>query len=105
MSMKEVINMISSLAQDFEVIKAYIMALEKSKVECLKERWIDNQDVLQALHISKRKLQTLRDNGTLPFSRIHGSIYYKVSDLETLLEKHYSISKTASSKTASNGNE
>ena len=43
-----------------------------------------------ALNISQRTLQTLRDNGTLPFSRISGKFYYKVSDLEALLESNYS---------------
>ena len=54
------------------------------------EGWLDNQDVLQILHISPRTLQTLRSNGTLPFSRIKGKFYYKVSDLEALLESNYS---------------
>ena len=54
------------------------------------EGWLDNQDVLQILHISPRTLQTLRSNGTLPFSRIKGKFYYKVSDLKALLESNYS---------------
>lgn len=52
--------------------------------------WLDNQDVMQRLHISPRTLQTLRSNGTLPFSRIKGKFYYKVSDLNALLESNYS---------------
>jgi hypothetical protein len=52
--------------------------------------WLDNQDVMQLLHISPRTLQTLRSNGTLPFSRIKGKFYYKVSDLNALLESNYS---------------
>ena len=51
--------------------------------------WLDNQDVMQILHISPRTLQTLRANGTLPFSRIKGKFYYKVSDLAALLESNY----------------
>jgi AraC-like DNA-binding protein len=51
--------------------------------------WLDNQDVMQVLHISPRTLQTLRSNGTLPFSRIKGKFYYKVSDLEALLNSNY----------------
>ncbi|MCK9205571.1 MAG: helix-turn-helix domain-containing protein [Salinivirgaceae bacterium] len=51
--------------------------------------WLDNQDVMQILHISPRTLQTLRANGTLPFSRIKGKFYYKVSDLVALLESNY----------------
>lgn len=52
--------------------------------------WLDNQDIMQILHISPRTLQTLRSNGTLPFSRIKGKFYYKVSDLKALLESNYS---------------
>lgn len=51
--------------------------------------WLDNQDVMQMLHISPRTLQTLRSNGTLPFSRIKGKFYYKVADLEALLNSNY----------------
>lgn len=43
--------------------------------------WLDNQDVCLLLNISPRTLQTFRDNGTLPFSRINHKIYYKSSDV------------------------
>lgn len=52
--------------------------------------WIDNQDVMQALHISPRTLQTLRSNGTLPYSRINNKIYYRRRDIEKLLNDNYS---------------
>ena len=55
----------------------------------LKESWIDGQDVMLALNISKRTLQSLRDSGLLPHSRINGKFYYKVSDLEALLDSNY----------------
>lgn len=32
------------------------------------QKWLDNQEVCEILNISKRTLQTYRDNGTLPFS-------------------------------------
>lgn len=47
--------------------------------------WLDNQDVCLLLHISPRTLQTLRDNGTLAFSRINHKIYYKSSDVEKII--------------------
>jgi hypothetical protein len=62
---------------------------EKCKQHPLKEKWLDNQDVKKTLYISTRTLQDYRDNGTLPFSRIGGKIYYKASDIEKLLEKNY----------------
>ncbi len=47
--------------------------------------WLDNQDVCLLLKISPRTLQTLRDNGTLVFSRINHKIYYKPEDVEKIL--------------------
>lgn len=93
--MNEVVTMLIRLTQDFEVIKAYILGLTKSKIDYFKETWIDSQAVMQALGLGKRSLQTLRDNGTLPYSRINGKFYYKVSDIAKLLDKNYSNSKSA----------
>ena len=52
--------------------------------------WMDNQDVMLALHVSLRTLQTLRSNGTLPYSRINNKIYYRRRDIERLLNENYS---------------
>ena len=86
-------NLLIQLTRDFEVIRAYVLALKKSKLDNFKETWIDGQDVMHTMHISKRTLQSLRDNGTLPYSRINGKFYYKVADIENLLESNYSQSK------------
>ena len=86
-------NLLMQLTRDFEVIRAYVLALKKSKLDSFKETWIDGQDVMHTMHISKRTLQTLRDNDTLPYSRINGKFYYKVADIENLLESNYSQSK------------
>jgi len=91
--MTEVINLLMQLTRDFEVIRAYVLAMKKSKLDNFKETWIDGQDVMHTMHISKRTLQSLRDNGTLPYSRINGKFYYKVADIENLLESNYSQSK------------
>ena len=55
--------------------------------------WIDNQDVMLALHISQRTLQTLRSNGTLPYSRINNKIYYRRQDVEKILDDNYKMMK------------
>jgi hypothetical protein len=54
------------------------------------EDWMDNQEVMFALHVSLRTLQTLRSNGTLPYSRINNKIYYRRRDIERLLNENYS---------------
>lgn len=50
-----------------------------------KEQWLGNDDVCGLLQISKRTLQSHRDKGILPFSQIGRKCYYKVSDVEQLI--------------------
>lgn len=47
--------------------------------------WLDNQDVCQILGISKRTLQTYRDNGTLAYTRIGHKMYYKAEDVNSII--------------------
>lgn len=47
--------------------------------------WLDNQDVCEILNISKRTLQTYRDNGTLPYTRIGHKMYYKADDIRRII--------------------
>lgn len=53
--------------------------------KCLQE-WLDNQDVCEILGISKRTLQTYRDNGTLAFSQIGHKMYYRREDVKKLMD-------------------
>lgn len=48
-------------------------------------KWLDNGEVCRLLNISKRTLQTYRDNGILPYSQINHKMFYKSSDIEVLL--------------------
>ena len=43
--------------------------------------WMDNHEVCRRLRISPRTLQTLRDNGTLAYSKIGHKIFYKPEDV------------------------
>jgi hypothetical protein len=88
--MTELIDLVLKFSQDLQQIKFQLQQFQKSRLERFNEAWIDGQDVMQTLHISKRTLQSLRDEGTLPFSRINGKFYYKLSDIEQLLESNYS---------------
>ncbi len=62
---------------------------KKSKENPLSEIWLDIQEVCQLLKVSKRTLQSYRDNRVLPFSKVAGKIYFRASDIEAHLEKHY----------------
>lgn len=87
--MNEIIELMTIVSRDVQLIKAWIENLQSERA-ALKDTWLDGQDVMQTLHISKRTLQTLRDTGLLPYSRINGKFYYKAADIEILLNENYS---------------
>ena len=63
--------------------------IETSAYQDLKkpDKWLDAQDVCLALNISKRALQTYRDNGLIPYSNIGGKFFYKEVDIQQILEE------------------
>ena len=93
--MTEIIELIHKLSQDLAYIKNHLDQIQKSRLEAFNDEWIDGQDVMQSLHISKRTLQNLRDSKKLPYSRIGGKFYYKVSDMNEILEANYLSSKNS----------
>ena len=54
-----------------------------------KETFLDNQEFLMHMKISKRTAQTWRDEGRISFSQVGNKIYYKLNDVEKLLNEHY----------------
>ena len=55
----------------------------------IQNKWLSSDDVCHLLMISKRTLQTYRDQKTLPFSQVGRKIYYKATDIDEYLEAHY----------------
>lgn len=51
------------------------------------KKWLKSAEVRRILNISPGTLQTLRINGTLPYTRIGGTNYYNFTDIEKLLSK------------------
>ncbi len=50
------------------------------------EKFVDNADFIRLMNISKRTAQTWRDEGVISFSQVGSKIYYRMSDIESLLE-------------------
>ena len=88
--MTQITQLLLELSGTIKEVKALMMVLKQTRTEAFKQAWIDGQDVMLALKISKRTLQSLRDTRILPYSRINGKFYYKIADLEKLLESNYS---------------
>ena len=50
------------------------------------KQWLKSTEVMEMLKISPGTLQNLRVNGTLPYTRIGGLIYYDSTEIEQVLE-------------------
>ena len=66
----------------------------EEKQKSPKDIFLDNQEFLQLMNISKRTAQTWRDSGIISFSQIGSKIYYRMSDVKILLDKHYKTAFT-----------
>jgi hypothetical protein len=49
------------------------------------KRWLKSVEIRKLLNISPGTLQTLRNNGKLPFSKIGGLIYYDAHEIDQIL--------------------
>ncbi|WP_345953029.1 helix-turn-helix domain-containing protein [Mucilaginibacter sp. PAMB04168] len=50
-----------------------------------KRQWLKSKEVRELLGISASTLQNLRVNGTMSFTRIGGTVFYKSEDIMKLL--------------------
>lgn len=57
------------------------------------KKWLKSHEVIKALTISPGTLQNLRTNGTLPYTKIGGVIYYEATDVEKMLVDHKRVDK------------
>jgi len=49
------------------------------------KRWLKSYEVRKMLNISGGTLQTLRNNGKLPYTKIGGLIYYDATEIDQIL--------------------
>lgn len=52
------------------------------------KKWLKSTDVMKMLKISPGTLQNLRINGTIPYTKIGGLIYYDAGEIERVLEEN-----------------
>ena len=73
------------LVNRLDVLNKKLEAKQKSP----NDTFLDNQELLQLMNISKRTAQSWRDEGKVSFSQIGSKIYYRMSDVQKLLDKNY----------------
>lgn len=85
-------DIITLESEAFQQIKSTLESINNrlsAKEKLPTEKFYDNQEVMQMLHISKRTLQAWRDDGKINFSQVGAKIYYYESDIKELLKKNY----------------
>ncbi len=96
MPVAEMMQLLLELSGSVKEMMALMLVMKRTKADMLLQSWIDGKQVMDTLKISKRTLQTMRNTGVLPYSQLNGKLYYKVTDIEGILNKNYnfSINKT-----------
>lgn len=84
-------NAVILTQEQYEEIIKRIDEIKKSlesKSQSSEDTFIDNADFIQAMKISKRTAQTWRDEGIISFSQVGSKIYYRMGDVQKMLESN-----------------
>lgn len=82
----EIKNILSAIEEATTNLELGMEALSSSANQ---DRYLNNNQVCEMLHISQRTLQDYRDKGRISFYKLEGKILYKYSDIENLLNSNY----------------
>jgi hypothetical protein len=89
--------------EDLEQFKWDLLAdikelFDKKQDKPLQEKeervWIKSHQVQRLLGISPGTLQNLRINGTIPYSKVGGILFYNKKDIEKILDNNMRNSQT-----------
>ena len=76
--------------QDLQEFKEELLQelkdLFKRSAEGSMKKYVKSSEVIELLKISSGTLQNLRVNGTLPYSKVGGIIYYNYEDIQKLMD-------------------
>lgn len=89
-------DVITIESKAFSQIMGKLHSLEEKFIELkdeaynpFKDKWLDNQDIMNLLKISKRTLLMYRQDKLIPYSQVGYKMYYKAADVEKFLKKNY----------------
>jgi len=87
--MNQLIDLVMCFSREVHTLNEFLRLESKKISGRMADEWMDSEQVMTILKISKRTIQNLRDNGVLAYSRINGKFYYRATDLAKLLESNY----------------
>ena len=87
----EFISWMERLSVKLDTLSEHIAKVQLQTLNIDGEELLDNQDVLQILKISSRSLQRYRSDKKLPYYRLKGKIYYKLSDVQQFVRDSFAV--------------
>ena len=78
----------TDLISKINTMENEIEAMKEGNLSCT-AKWLNGDAVMRKLGISRRTLQTYRDNRIIPYSVVGGKFYYSIRDIEELMKKNY----------------
>jgi hypothetical protein len=82
------------LQAKINTIAKFVAAIQSKAEEQPEDIWVDSYEVCTFLKISSKTLQRLRAANAITFSRIRGKNFYRISEIQRLLnEKHHSTER------------
>lgn len=83
---------------EYKIINTHLKEIKGMmlKTQFLSDDYLfcDNEEFIKIMRISRRTAQLWRDNGTIGFSQLGNKIYYKITDIQNLINNNYKPSKT-----------
>ena len=79
--------------EDLQIFKSELLSEIKSLLKpdgVENKKWLRSNQVCKLLGISPGTLQTFRVNGTVPFTKVGGILFFKAEDIEKLMEENSS---------------
>jgi hypothetical protein len=77
------------LTAKINVIAKFVAKMQSKTEEAPPtDEWVDNYEVCTFLKVSPKTLQRLRAAKCVSFSRIRGKIFYKISEIERLMNEN-----------------
>lgn len=78
------INLVRQLSENVDVLSERVDPKDKKK-------WLDTNAVISILNISKRALQSYRDNGIIGYTFIGRKCYYAADEIQAMLNENLKL--------------
>ena len=85
---KQEVILLQNIQEKLDKLTIKINKLQSNKLD---QQIIDNADFIQLMNISNSTAKNWRKKGIIPYSQIESKFYYKLSDIQKIIDENYII--------------